>query len=87
MGGAIRSWDINVSPRGIFFSRGARAQPLLVGERSVDLLTRRLGFPRVPDTSPFARPGVKFQSYPGLAHSSSPEEIEDLKTWLTEALK
>ncbi|RSH95212.1 hypothetical protein EHS25_000298 [Saitozyma podzolica] len=57
------------------------------GVRSVELLTKKLGFPLVPTNTPFARPGLRFESYPGMAHSSSPQEIADFKAWLAEALK
>lgn len=46
-----------------------------------------MGFPTVPAGTKFARPGLRFESYPGMAHSSSPEEIVHIKEWLTEALK
>ena len=58
-----------------------------VGERSVDLLSRQLGFPLLSPGTTFTRPGIRFESYPGLGHSSSPEEINHVKEWLTEALK
>ncbi|ODN74426.1 acyl-protein thioesterase 1 [Cryptococcus amylolentus CBS 6039] len=57
------------------------------GQRSVGLLTQKLGYNLVPKGQTFARPGVRFESYPGMAHSSSPKEIEDLREWLAEALK
>lgn len=57
-----------------------------VGTESIKLL-QKIGYPMVPATSAFGRPGLKFNSYSGLAHSSSLEEIEDLKKWLAEALK
>jgi hypothetical protein len=57
------------------------------GVRSVELLTKKLGFPLVGPNTPFARPGLRFESYPGLGHSSSPQEIADFKAWLAEALK
>lgn len=56
------------------------------GAKSVELLGK-LGFPSVPKGRTFARPGLRFESYNGMGHSSSPEEIEDLKKWLMEALK
>jgi lysophospholipase-2 len=58
-----------------------------VGARSIELLTKKLGFPLVPSGTTFARPGLRFESYPGMAHSSSPKEVEDLKGWLAAALK
>jgi len=58
-----------------------------VGERSVDVLHRQLGFPMVPAGKTFARPGVRFESYPGMAHSACPEEIAHMSAWLQEALK
>jgi hypothetical protein len=57
------------------------------GQRSVDLLTKKLGFPLLPADTTFKRPGVRFESYPGMGHSSSDREIRDLKAWLEECLK
>ncbi|ORY33132.1 Phospholipase/carboxylesterase/thioesterase [Naematelia encephala] len=56
------------------------------GVMSIELL-KKLGYPTVPAGQTFARPGLRFESYPGLGHSSSPQEIEHLKAWLTEAFK
>ncbi|WVR08963.1 acyl-protein thioesterase 1 [Kwoniella sp. DSM 27419] len=57
------------------------------GQQSVEILTKKLGFPLLPEGTTFARPGIRFESYRGMPHSSCPQEIEDLKAWLTEALK
>jgi lysophospholipase-2 len=46
-----------------------------------------MGFATVPAGTKFTRPGIRFESYRGMGHSSSPEEIAHLKDWLTEALK
>lgn len=51
------------------------------GVQSVELL-KKLGFPTVPEDKIFERPGLKFESYPGMQHSSCPEEIRDLAAWL-----
>ncbi|EJT46151.1 acyl-protein thioesterase-1 [Trichosporon asahii var. asahii CBS 2479] len=51
------------------------------GVQSVELL-KKLGFPSVPEDKIFERPGLKFESYPGMQHSSCPEEIRDLAAWL-----
>jgi len=56
------------------------------GVMSVELL-KQLGYPFVPAGQTFARPGLRFESYPNLGHSSSPKEIDDFKAWLTEALR
>lgn len=66
---------------------GSTETDMIVGERSIDLLTRQLGFATVPAGKTFARPGIRFESYDNMGHSSSPEEIRDLTAWLTEALK
>jgi hypothetical protein len=58
----------------------------IVGKESIELL-HKIGYPAVSQAADFARPGLKFKSYSGLAHSSSLEEIEDLKKWLAKALK
>lgn len=55
------------------------------GVKSVELL-KKLGFPEVPKDKHFARPGVKFVSYPGMAHSSCIEEINDFGAWIAAAL-
>lgn len=36
----------------------------------------------MPEDKIFERPGLKFESYPGMQHSSCPEEIRDLAAWL-----
>ncbi|KAL7421266.1 hypothetical protein Q5752_004151 [Cryptotrichosporon argae] len=56
------------------------------GVRSIEFL-KKLGFPAVPAGEAFRRPGLRFESYDALAHSSSPRELEDLRAWLVEALK
>jgi lysophospholipase-2 len=61
--------------------------PRADGQRSIELLTKTLGFPTVPAGQTFARPGLRFESYAGMGHSSCPEELEDLRAWLTEALR
>ena len=58
----------------------------IVGVRSVELL-KKLGYPLVAAGTAFARPGLRFESYPGLGHSSSTKEMEDFAAWLTGALK
>lgn len=58
-----------------------------VGQRSIDFLVQKCGYKLLPQGTTFARPGIRFESYPGMPHSSCPQEIEDLKSWLTEALK
>ena len=50
-------------------------------------LLKSLGFPLVPTGTPFARPGIRFESYSGLGHSSSPQEIADFTAWLKGALE
>ncbi|WVN87855.1 acyl-protein thioesterase 1 [Cryptococcus depauperatus CBS 7841] len=57
-----------------------------IGQRSIDCLSHQLGYTVLPKGVTFARPGIRFESYPGMGHSSSPKEIEDLKAWLIEAL-
>lgn len=56
------------------------------GQRSIELL-KTLNFPILSAGTTFQRPGVRFESYPGMAHSSSDREIRDLKAWLQECLK
>lgn len=56
------------------------------GVESVELL-QKLGFTRLPAGTAFARPGLRFESYPGMGHSSCDKEIADLQTWLAAALK
>ncbi|KAK8843957.1 acyl-protein thioesterase 1 [Kwoniella newhampshirensis] len=72
----------------IFWGHGDNDQVVgyQYGQRSVELL-KKLGFPLLPPGKTFGRPGVRFETYPGMGHSSTPQEIEDFKAWLTEALK
>lgn len=56
------------------------------GQRSVELLAK-MGFPSVSSGQVFARPGLRFESYGGLGHSASPEELDDLTGWLKHALR
>lgn len=56
------------------------------GQRSIELL-KTLNFPILSEGTTFQRPGVRFENYPGMAHSSSDREIRDLKAWLQECLK
>ena len=65
----------------------AEADSRTDGQRSIELLTNKLGFNTLPKGTTFQRPGVRFESYPGMGHSSSDREIRDLKEWLTECLK
>ncbi|WWC91067.1 uncharacterized protein L201_006008 [Kwoniella dendrophila CBS 6074] len=83
----IKSENANKIP--IFWGHGTADQVVNYeyGQQSIELLTKKLGFPLLPSGTNFKRPGLRFESYEGLPHSSSPEEIEDLKNWLTEALK
>lgn len=64
----------------------AVANPPPGGVKSVELL-EQLGFKRLPAGETFARPGLRFESYPNMGHSSSPKEIEDLREWIIAALK
>lgn len=57
------------------------------GQRSIDFLVQKCGYRLLPQGTTFARPGIRFESYPGMPHSSCPQEIDDLKSWLTQALK
>ncbi|WVQ93102.1 hypothetical protein IAU59_000166 [Kwoniella sp. CBS 9459] len=73
----------------IFWGHGT-ADPVVnyeYGQESVQLLTKKLGFPLLPSCQTFGRPGIRFESYKGMPHSSCPEEIEHMKAWITEALK
>ncbi|WVW79506.1 hypothetical protein I302_101475 [Kwoniella bestiolae CBS 10118] len=83
----IKSSHCNEIP--IFWGHGT-ADPVVnyaYGQQSIELLTKKLGFPLLPPGTTFKRPGLRFESYQGLPHSSSPQEIDDLKGWLVEALK
>ncbi|WWC63891.1 acyl-protein thioesterase 1 [Kwoniella dejecticola CBS 10117] len=83
----IKSSHANQIP--IFWGHGT-ADPVVdysYGQQSIELLTKKLGFPLLPPGTTFQRPGLRFESYRGLPHSSSPQEINDLKDWLTAALK
>jgi len=78
------SFSTNV--RETFFNTDVRNADRLDGKRSIELL-KSLNFPILPEGTTFQRPGVRFESYPGMAHSSSDREIRDLKAWLEECLK
>ncbi|WWC98112.1 acyl-protein thioesterase 1 [Kwoniella sp. B9012] len=83
----LKSAHANEIP--IFWGHGT-ADPVVnyeYGQQSIELLTKKLEFPLLSKGTTFQRPGVRFESYQGLPHSSSPQEIEDLKGWLVEALK
>ncbi|RXK38159.1 acyl-protein thioesterase 1 [Tremella mesenterica] len=72
----------------IFWGHG-RDDPIVhytFGEMSLELLTK-LGYPRVPNGTTFSRPGIRFEGYPRLGHSSSPTELTDMSNWITEALR
>ncbi|TXT13218.1 hypothetical protein VHUM_01619 [Vanrija humicola] len=83
---ALARKDANALP--VFWGHGKDDQVVEYqwGAKSVELL-EQLGFKRLPAGETFARPGLRFESYPGMGHSSSPKEIDDLRDWLTAALK
>jgi predicted esterase len=65
----------------IFWGHGAD-DPLVRAEfatRSVEFLRTQCG---VSEADGEGLVGLKFKMYPGLEHSSSPEELGDLKSWL-----
>jgi len=65
----------------IFWGHGAD-DPLVRAKfatRSVEFLRSQCN---VSETDGEALAGLKFKMYPGLEHSSSPEELSDLKSWL-----
>lgn len=53
-----------------------------VGEASVKLLKGELGF---PEATSVGGKGVDFKSYPGMGHSTSPEEIKHIGAWCVPA--
>ncbi|WOO84983.1 Acyl-protein thioesterase 1 [Vanrija pseudolonga] len=83
---ALARKDANEIP--VFWGHGKDDQVVEYqwGVKSVELL-EQLGFKRLPAGETFARPGLRFESYPNMGHSSSPKEIEDLREWITAALK
>ncbi|KAI9636796.1 acyl-protein thioesterase-1 [Dioszegia hungarica] len=71
----------------VFWGHG-EADPIVAYQnavKSVEIL-KELGLPSVPPGEAFARPGVRFESYPGMEHTTCAKEIEDLAGWLKEAL-
>jgi len=65
----------------IFWGHGTD-DPLVLPKfatRSVGFLKTQCGISETGDETPA---GLKFKMYPGLEHSSSPEELSDLKSWL-----
>lgn len=57
------------------------------GKASIDLLSSKLSFPLLSSGTTFSRPGIRFESYPGMGHSSCQKEIDDLRGWLEGALR
>jgi len=65
----------------IFWGHGT-SDPIIkydLALRSVDHITKSCGIPeaKVDEVS-----GIRFMSYEGVAHSSCPQELDDLKSWL-----
>ncbi|KAL7414352.1 putative acyl-protein thioesterase-1 [Mrakia frigida] len=71
----------------IFWGHGKADQVVnwQFGNASIKLMTGDLGFKTVP-AGTVSGPGCRFESYPGMGHSSSPEELKHLAQWLTEVL-
>ncbi|KAF8504225.1 Phospholipase/carboxylesterase/thioesterase [Gautieria morchelliformis] len=67
----------------IFMGHGT-ADPMVAlrfGKGSADYLKDQLGFLTV-DSSQIAGPGVRFEQYERMGHSTSPEELDHLGAWL-----
>ena len=65
----------------IFWGHG-KSDPLVkydLGLRSVDHMTKSCG---VPAAKANGASGIRFMSYEGMGHSSCPQELDDLKSWL-----
>lgn len=64
----------------VFWGHGT-SDPLVLykfGMASVDFLTNTIGFTRTTGSTT----GLDFRAYEGMAHSSCPEELSDLKEWI-----
>lgn len=64
----------------LFWGHGT-SDPLVkfkFGTDSVEFLKSQLGFKQSDDSAA----GLEFHAYAGMAHSSCPEEQNDLSTWL-----
>lgn len=48
----------------------------------MEWLTETFGLKRIPKTDAPAKGTVIFSTYPGLAHFTNEEEVEDVKDWL-----
>ncbi|GHJ83995.1 hypothetical protein NliqN6_0397 [Naganishia liquefaciens] len=58
------------------------------GQQSCELLQslKSVNLPNVPKGTPFAKPGIRFESYDGMGHSLDEKEIRDLSEWLKHAV-
>jgi lysophospholipase-2 len=50
-------------------------------------MLEQLGLPLLLPGETFARPGLRFEKYAGMGHSSCPEELQHLQQWIEAALK
>ncbi|CDZ96223.1 Lysophospholipase [Phaffia rhodozyma] len=65
----------------IFWGHGTADQVVgyKYGQQSVEILISQYGLEK---SSGQAGKGIQFESYPGLGHGSSPQELKDLSAWL-----
>ncbi|WWC63890.1 uncharacterized protein I303_106495 [Kwoniella dejecticola CBS 10117] len=86
LGGIIANPEAKEMP--VFWGHGMDDDKVLfsMAQRSIHML-KGLGFPLLPKGTVFAKQGIRFEGYPGLAHTWSAEEVEDLRGWLVEALR
>ncbi|TDL29642.1 Phospholipase/carboxylesterase [Rickenella mellea] len=54
-----------------------------LGQASANFLKSEVGIPEASDGNPS---GLKFKGYAGVPHSTSPQELEDVKGWLKTVL-
>lgn len=69
----------------VFWGHGS-VDPLVrpqIATQSIEYLKTQCG---ITDSDGKTPSGLKFKMYSGLEHSSSPEELSDLKSWLTSVL-
>ena len=74
----------------IFWGHG-KEDPVVrydLGVMSVEFLTKDLGVRQAPPygTDATSLRGLSFNAYPNLGHSTTPGELDDVKSWLKKVL-
>lgn len=72
----------------IFWGHGT-SDPMVrfeFGKASVEFLKSKIGIPEATKGATGPPLGIDFNAYPGVPHSTSPEELRDLQLYLKRAL-